>query len=831
MGSSGEEDHKETEAFRVDLAPEKTLPRILLVTNSFGTGGAETHILSLAKGLSARGYFVAVASCGGVLEKELEKSGIQHIYAPLDSRLLHHVLASKRVLARAIKTYRFDILHAHARLAAFTSHLIAPRRNLRFVTTAHLDFPMTPLKRLLGVWGEKTLAVSEDIRSYLVREYGLSCEDICLTVNGIDPDVFSKEALAALPTSLPGKNAPESGQALERPAGSEDTSGKKALRAVKGLHIVHVSRIDKDRAYVAFLLSELIGELYDRFGVTLTIVGGGALYKKLKKRAEAVSALYPNAIHVVGEAKDVRPYLATADIFVGVSRAALEAMACGIPTLLSGNTGHIGIFRKALLDEAVATNFCCRTRPKATADMLLKDLCTIISLSDGERRALAAECESVALNDYSLDRMLTDHEAFYASLRPFLRRKANRTVIFGYHGFKNLGDEVILRSMIASLRQNEPDRGITVLSASPRLTEARYSVRAVARRAPLSYLAAIMRAKTMYVGGGSLLQSETSHRSLCYYAFFIRFAKLLRKEVVFFANGIEALPKKDNKMVARLLGGTVAITLRDSASYGRTLSLVRTLPAHKRPSVMLTADSGFLVKSCEKGRLDALLKELQGADSQKPYFVLSTNGCKKARKREKAIEKAIELACEKGYVPIFLSMQPTVDSKRLKRLARRLHQKRGIKATVTAPSAEEAVGILSRASFLITSRLHPMIFASTCNLPTLVYAPEGKCRIFAEELFGKNSFIDSEKETDGQVLCERLCLLFESLAGSARDPAFYPRSETVEEMKALAAKTPFLLEEALTAHREAIAARVAEKAERKLSKKKRCKKTVVQDEK
>ena len=40
--------------------------KILMITMSMGSGGAETHILELSKGLRARGIEIHVASAGGV---------------------------------------------------------------------------------------------------------------------------------------------------------------------------------------------------------------------------------------------------------------------------------------------------------------------------------------------------------------------------------------------------------------------------------------------------------------------------------------------------------------------------------------------------------------------------------------------------------------------------------------------------------------------------------------------------------------------------------------------------------------------------------------------
>ena len=56
---------------------------ILLVTMSMDIGGAETHILELAKALKKRENNVYVVSAGGKLVNELVDNDVEHIYAPL----------------------------------------------------------------------------------------------------------------------------------------------------------------------------------------------------------------------------------------------------------------------------------------------------------------------------------------------------------------------------------------------------------------------------------------------------------------------------------------------------------------------------------------------------------------------------------------------------------------------------------------------------------------------------------------------------------------------------------------------------------------------------
>ena len=60
-----------------------------------------------------------------------------------------------------------------------------------FVTTAHWVFNTGYGLKYITDWGEKTVAVSEDIKTYLMDNYHIPSGDINVTINGIDTEKFS----------------------------------------------------------------------------------------------------------------------------------------------------------------------------------------------------------------------------------------------------------------------------------------------------------------------------------------------------------------------------------------------------------------------------------------------------------------------------------------------------------------------------------------------------------------------------------------------------------------------------------------------------------------
>ena len=90
--------------------------------------------------------------------------------------------------------------------------------------------------------------------------------------------------------------------------------------------------------------------------------------------------------HMLGDIERMEDVLSGAWVFVGVSRAATEAMACGIPTVLSGDEGYLGLVScEDDLKKAAVSNYCCRGEDRINGERLFYDLCKALSLSFEER--------------------------------------------------------------------------------------------------------------------------------------------------------------------------------------------------------------------------------------------------------------------------------------------------------------------------------------------------------------------------------------------------------------------------------------------------------------
>ena len=386
--------------------------KIFMATMGLGIGGAETHIVELAKELKARGHEVVIASNGGVYVAEVEAAGIRHYAVPMHRRSVGDMLRSRTLLRRILREERPDIVHAHARIPAFLCGTLQRELGFPFVTSCHGVFQVSGMLKLLSNWGQRTLAVSEDIRDYLIQEYGVPAGHITLTINGIDTEKFS-----------PGV----SGEAVRE----EFCLGDDPV-------IGHVSRLDQASSLAARQLIELAPQL-DRAapGVRILITGGGDVFEELDRQAQEVNLkLGRPCVVLTGPRTDINVVAAACDLFVGVSRSALEAMAAEKPVVLSGAQGHTGLFRPELLEKAIDTNFCCRTDPIATEAVLLEAVTSALALPEEEKRALGRYGRQVVQEHYSVRRMAEDCLAVYDQVH----RRRYHVVMSGYYGFSNAGD-------------------------------------------------------------------------------------------------------------------------------------------------------------------------------------------------------------------------------------------------------------------------------------------------------------------------------------------------------------------------------------------------------
>lgn len=119
---------------------------------------------------------------------------------------------------------------------------------------------------------------------------------------------------------------------------------------------------------------------------------------------------------------------------------------------------------------------------------------------------------------------------------------SQKLVISGYYGFRNSGDEAVLKSILTALEEESQRSNITiepiVLSGDPESTTAMYGVRSVHRMKLKEVREALKESDGLISGGGSLLQDATGLKSIPYYLGVIKLAQWLKKPTFIYAQGL-----------------------------------------------------------------------------------------------------------------------------------------------------------------------------------------------------------------------------------------------------------------------------------------------------
>lgn len=670
--------------------------KILMTLMGLDIGGAETHVTELAKELTRQGHQVVVASNGGVYVPELEESGVRHVTVPMNQRSLPRMLRSLGLLRKTIQQEKPDLVHAHARIPAFLCGILQKRMGFPLLTTAHGMFEVTPILKRISNWGDRTVAVSQDLKTYLMENYQVPADQIHVTINGISTDRF-------------------------RPGGAAGDL-REQLGLGPGPVVMLVSRLDPHSSYNARCLMEVTPKLLETHPDTeVVIVGGGGQESVLRRQAEEVNRRCGRtAVHLTGSRTDVDRLLSLATVFVGVSRAAMEAMSEAKPVILAGNPdydqGYQGIFTPEKLDAARESNFCCRGCGPLTQEALLADLTTVLSMDGGRRQALGDFGRQVILEEYSVARMTRDYlEAYDKLLHP---PKVVRAVISGYYGYGNLGDDAILKAIAGQLAALGHPVRLTVLSRRPEKTRTEYGLPAVGRFSPLGLLGALRKSDLLISGGGSLLQDKTSNRSLWYYLSVIRLAQLMKKPVFLYANGIGPIQRPRNRRaVARCIQRCDGVTLRDQDSLAELKALGVT-----RTDIHVTADPAFTLTPADHGR--EILTAL-GIPPEKKILGVSV---RRVRDMDGTVEQFARLcdrlSRERDLAILFLAMQDQRDEQVSRQIMDRMTQPAWLLQTPADP--ESMLGAIGCMDALVSMRLHTIIFAASQRIPAVgcVYDPK-----------------------------------------------------------------------------------------------------------
>ncbi|MFC5403610.1 polysaccharide pyruvyl transferase family protein [Cohnella soli] len=150
-------------------------------------------------------------------------------------------------------------------------------------------------------------------------------------------------------------------------------------------------------------------------------------------------------------------------------------------------------------------------------------------------------------------------------------RMTYRILLSGYYGFRNSGDEAVLKSILTALEEEAEAAGVAVepvvLSGDPDWTKAQYGVEAIPRMKLAEVRKALKDADGLISGGGSLLQDATGLGSIPYYLGILALARWAGKPTFVYAQGIGPVHRAMFKpFIASAFRKAAYVSVRDEES-------------------------------------------------------------------------------------------------------------------------------------------------------------------------------------------------------------------------------------------------------------------------
>jgi len=289
-----------------------------------------------------------------------------------------------------------------------------------------------------------------------------------------------------------------------------------------------------------------------------------------------------------------------------------------------------------------------------------------------------------------------------------------KITICGYYGFGNLGDELILSHLCKTLHSTtNTSVKLFILSNSPKETQKTHKVKVFNRFNPFTVFFAIMRSGVFLLGGGGIIQDKTSSASLYYYLTLCLLAKLLGKEVIVFAVGVNPLKKFNRTICSMVLNMSKCVIVRDKFSYDYLKKI------------------GVGTKNLTLGVDPVFTQPITKAKS-KPNQVLFV-----LRKQESitgldgAIANFASFVYKKTLTPVTLGYFQKTDFEFCKNISELLPN--DVKQGNALEFSFENLNLFSNVNFVLTQRYHGAVLAIKAGIPFIALSDDEKLVEIARE--------------------------------------------------------------------------------------------------
>ncbi|MBB5335926.1 glycosyltransferase [Pectinatus brassicae] len=340
---------------------------LILFTQPWRTGGAETHVEALIKGLAKHNIILAVNTNSDT--KKLQALSKHHPnirIVTIQSRGINFFswYRSFIYLKNLLNTQKIDIIACQQRTAGIWAYLLSKNSNIQYTITMHDPWHRAKLKKLYPRIFPQMIAVSKNLALILEKEYHFKQEHIEVINNGIDFSSFYPHEQSSARQQL-------------------------GLPLQKKL-ILHVSRMSNVKGAVSLLIIDTMHYLAKKGQFYNTVlIGEGPLRSQIENKVNEFNAQYGQWLSVKNFVTDISTWYNASDILIGEGRVAIECLACQKPVIAIRNIqSFIGLITKQNIGYACDVNFDGHDKP-ATMYSLSDEINNAFSLPSSDSEFIA----------------------------------------------------------------------------------------------------------------------------------------------------------------------------------------------------------------------------------------------------------------------------------------------------------------------------------------------------------------------------------------------------------------------------------------------------------
>jgi glycosyltransferase involved in cell wall biosynthesis len=294
-------------------------------------GGSELVATELAEYLVPRGHQVTVIAADGPIGERVRASGAGHLDWAIGKKRLATLRYIKR-LAEWFAAEQPDVIHVHSRLPAWICWRALQRVDKRtrpvFLTSMHGHYSVSAYSSIMAR-GKRTIAVSEHIRNYTLKNYPAANPESIVTIHG-----------GASRKDFPYGHQPEPGWRERAEQEFPQLRGRRWL--------LLPGRVTRWKGHVDFLhlIDALSRDIPDLQGLFVGGCKAGSRYQaELETLADKMGIR--ERITFTGDRMDIRDWMAASELVFNLSndppeafgRTVLETLCLGRPMIAWNHGG------------------------------------------------------------------------------------------------------------------------------------------------------------------------------------------------------------------------------------------------------------------------------------------------------------------------------------------------------------------------------------------------------------------------------------------------------------------------------------------------------------